>query len=227
MKCPYCNATNPEHATYCKSCGKALQSNMKKCPNGHDYDASLPACPHCPASRNQTFGALPTSRMGADSDRTRLDTGAPKLGSTGQAPAKPVVPGSADDRDKTVILRSDEHKENPPEGPLVDAKPHPQPMFKLVGWLVTFDLDPMGKDFRLEQGRHIIGRGPRCDIKFNVPGVSEEHAVLLCRNGKFIIEDMLSANGTFVNGEMIEDKVYLNENDIIRIATVDLKLKTV
>lgn len=49
----------------------------------------------------------------------------------------------------------------------------------------------------------------------------------MCRNGKFIIEDMLSANGTFVNGEMIEDKVYLNENDIIRIATVDLKLKTV
>jgi len=30
-----------------------------------------------------------------------------------------------------------------------------------------------------------------------------------------------------VNGEMIEDKVYLNENDIIRIATIDLKLKTV
>jgi len=26
---------------------------------------------------------------------------------------------------------------------------------------------------------------------------------------------------------MIEDKVYLNENDIIRIATIDLKLKTV
>jgi pSer/pThr/pTyr-binding forkhead associated (FHA) protein len=98
---------------------------------------------------------------------------------------------------------------------------------RLTGWLVTFDLDPMGQDFRLFQGRHVIGSSPNCDIRLTVPGVSSEHAILLCRNDKFIIEDNLSSNGTFVNNEMIEDKVYLGENDIIRIATIELKLKSV
>lgn len=218
MKCPACNATNPDHATFCKSCGKALRSNLRTCPNGHDYDASLANCPHCPPPRSQNLGMDPTARMDDLADHTRLDTAKPKLSPNMAQQQGPVS-------DKTVILGRSGGA--PGTGNVADDKPRPQVNRMLTGWLVSFDVDPMGQDFRLYQGRHTIGNAPACDIKLNIPGVSAEHAILLCRNGKFIVEDNLSSNGTFVNGEMIEDKVYLNENDIIRIATIDLKLKTV
>lgn len=218
MKCPACNAINPDHATFCKSCGKALRSNLRTCPNGHDYDASLPFCPHCPPSRNANLGMQPTASIGDEAEKTRLDTADPKLG--------PNAPGlQAPLNDKTVILGRSEPA--PGAAPSLEEKPRPQANRMLTGWLVTFDVDPMGLDFKLYQGRHTIGAAPGCDIQLKIPGVSAEHAILLCRNGKFIIEDNLSSNGTFVNGEMIDDKVYLNENDVIRIATIDLKLKTV
>ncbi|MCB5224272.1 MAG: FHA domain-containing protein [Candidatus Cloacimonadaceae bacterium] len=217
MKCPACNAINPDHAIFCKSCGKALRSNLRTCPNGHDYDASLPACPHCPPARDN-LGLQPTARMGDDVDKTRLDTSKARLQPGHAAPSAPAD-------DKTVILGAEPSEPEAESGS--EAKPRPQANRMLTGWLVTFDIDPMGRDYKLYQGRHIIGSAQNCDIRLSIPGVSAEHAVLLCRNGKYIIEDNLSSNGTFVNGEMIEDKVYLNENDIIRIATVDLKLKTV
>lgn len=218
MRCPACNAINPDHATFCKSCGKALRSNLRTCPNGHDYDASLPACPHCPPAQSDNLGLQPTARMGNEADKTRLDTSKARL-TPGQAPSAP------EPDDRTVILG---HEPSTPSGdPISEEKPRPQVNRMLTGWLVSFDIDPMGKDYKLYQGRHIIGSAQNCDIRLTIPGVSAEHAVLLCRNGKYIIEDNLSSNGTFVNGEMIEDKVYLNENDIIRIGTADLKLKTV
>ena len=218
MKCPVCNATNPDHATFCKSCGKALRSNLRTCPNGHDYYASLPSCPHCPPQRTANLGQTPTARMGDEADRTRLDTAKPRLGAGISGPGAPLS-------DKTVILERPEAA--PGAVPSAEGKPRPQVNRMLTGWLVTFDVDPNGLDFKVYQGRHVIGSSASCDIQLKLPGVSAEHAVLLSRNGKFIIEDNLSSNGTFVNGEMIEDKVYLNENDIIRIATIDLKLKTV
>lgn len=218
MKCPACNAVNPDHATFCKSCGKALRTNLRTCPNGHDYDAGLPNCPHCPPPRNGNLGMQPTARIGDDAEKTRLDTGKPKLGPSASGPQAPIS-------DKTLILGMPDPA--PGAAPAAEGKPRPQANRMLTGWLVTFDVDPMGMDFRLYQGRHIIGNSPGCDIQLNIPGVSAEHAILLCRNDRFIIEDNLSSNGTFVNGEMIEDKVYLNENDVIRIATIDLKLKTV
>ncbi len=217
MKCPACNATNPDHATFCKSCGKALRTNLRTCPNGHDYDASLPSCPHCPPPRTANLGQPPTARMD-DAEKTRLDTAKPKLGPSGSGPVAPL-------NDKTVILGRGEVP--PGVVPSGDGKPRPQVNRMLTGWLVTFDVDSNGLDFKVYQGRHVIGSAAGCDIQLKIPGVSAEHAILLSRNGKFILEDNLSSNGTFVNGEMIEEKVYLNENDIIRIATIDLKLKTV
>lgn len=46
----------------------------------------------------------------------------------------------------------------------------------------------------------IIGRGG--NIKINSPGVSREHAKLTRKaDGSYILEDLNSTNGTFVNGQ--------------------------
>ena len=62
----------------------------------------------------------------------------------------------------------------------------------------------------LADGTYMIGRNPSCPVCFSFPDVSERHAILTVRNGKAIIEDLHSANGTYVNGEQIDGPVTLD-----------------
>ena len=53
----------------------------------------------------------------------------------------------------------------------------------------------------------IIGRSDRCDIMISSPQISGRHAKLtLLENGKLLVEDLESLNGTYVNGERIVRK---------------------
>jgi len=99
---------------------------------------------------------------------------------------------------------------------------------KLVGWLVTYSFDPMGVDFRLYEGRNIIGRDMDCNITINDNMVSAKHAVLLYRKGKYSITDSQSSWGTFVNGENI-DLVprYLEDGDIIRVGKTEFEFHSI
>src|SRR3989338_578057 len=61
-----------------------------------------------------------------------------------------------------------------------------------------------------------IGRSAGSDILIENPGVSRHHAVLLEKNGRFIIEDKGSSNGTFMNGEKITSRE-LKDGDQMQI----------
>ncbi|MCB0361247.1 MAG: FHA domain-containing protein [Bdellovibrionales bacterium] len=61
-----------------------------------------------------------------------------------------------------------------------------------------------GQIFELKEGTNIIGRDPGCDIVLNSPGVSKQHAQLDILEGKTILSDMGSTNGTFSNGIKIQ-----------------------
>ena len=98
---------------------------------------------------------------------------------------------------------------------------------KLVGWLVTYSLDPMGVDFKLYEGRNIIGRDLDCNITVNDNMVSAKHAVILFRSGKYSITDQQSSHGTFVNGEDIDlEPRYLNDGDSINMGKTTFKFRT-
>lgn len=214
MKCSKCGLDNSSSAAYCKSCGTALQQGYKTCKNGHNYDSGLSACPFCPAA-DMAMSSAKTQIDGAanNRDKTVIDIGAPKL--------RPANPAGANNRsDKTMIYGASTSDAGNSSVPTAGIR-------KLVGWLVTFDINPAGIDYRLCVGRHRIGRKADCDIVIQQPGISEDHAVLLYRDNKFILQDMLSTNGTFVNGIAIEEKVSLNDDDIIRIGSIDLQLKII
>lgn len=107
------------------------------------------------------------------------------------------------------------------------GKPSYRQTRKLVGWLVSYTLEAMGVDFKIYEGRNIIGRDMDCNITVNDKMVSSKHAVLLFRAGKYSITDQQSSHGTFVNGEDIElEPRYLQDGDEIRMGETIFKFRT-
>lgn len=61
-----------------------------------------------------------------------------------------------------------------------------------------------------------VGRHPECDIVVPTPGTSRNHAELNCQNGAWVITDLNSGNGTFVNGVRIHTH-QLASGDEVRV----------
>lgn len=62
-----------------------------------------------------------------------------------------------------------------------------------------------------------IGRSSTCDIQVDRPTVSRQHCELKYQSGRWMIEDIGSANGTFVNGVKVEPGELVEVNGEIRL----------
>ncbi len=76
----------------------------------------------------------------------------------------------------------------------------------------------------LEEGTYVIGRSPNCRVHLDFPDVSDRHAILTVREDCAILEDLHSANGTFVNGEVVERPVVLDGGMVIQIGESMLRV---
>ena len=96
----------------------------------------------------------------------------------------------------------------------------------LVGWLVALNSDQRGEDFRLREGQNIIGTAGDADIILKDSSVSGRHASIRYRDQKFLLTDLDSLNGTFVNEEReAAARAELKDSDVVRIGGVSLKFK--
>lgn len=96
----------------------------------------------------------------------------------------------------------------------------------LVGWLVAINGDQRGEDFRVREGQNIIGTSGDADIVLKDSSISGRHASVRYRDQKFLLTDLDSLNGTFVNEEREPAaRVELKDNDIVRVGGVSLKFK--
>jgi FHA domain/zinc-ribbon domain len=73
-----------------------------------------------------------------------------------------------------------------------------------------------GETFHPEGERTTIGRSPDCEIFLDDVTVSRKHAVLTRGDRKFVIEDLGSLNGTFLNRHRIES-AELSDGDELQI----------
>ena len=71
--------------------------------------------------------------------------------------------------------------------------------------------------YSLDDGTYLIGRGASCALQLPDPEVSERHALLVLRGRKARIEDLHSANGTYVNGVPIDGIVDLPSDAVVQI----------
>ena len=74
--------------------------------------------------------------------------------------------------------------------------------------------------YPLLDAEYSIGRAPSNAIPVADGSVSSSHARILRTNEGFVLEDLQSRNGTFVNGEKVTDKRLLADGDLIRIGKV-------
>lgn len=86
-----------------------------------------------------------------------------------------------------------------------------------------------GQEYTLKNGDNILGRDSACDIHFQVDGVSKKHVNITVTDDVVYVQDLGSANGTFLNGKIIKkattksgDKIGL-PNAILQVVYVQEK----
>lgn len=66
------------------------------------------------------------------------------------------------------------------------------------------------------QSRVVLGRGKEADLRIDDPNVSRMHAAIYWNNGRLMIDDLGSTNGTMVNGYPVTSTV-LRPRDVVAI----------
>ncbi len=199
----------------------------KQCPNGHYYQGA--SCPYC-KTKSQTGNETEIFAGGNNNQRTTDWPGGSTSGGTKTTineDERETVGGGTQRPNggsgRTEFGDEDTYNPNGQAG----LKREPRYSRKLVGWLVTYSFDPLGVDYKLYEGRNIIGRDIDCNITVNDGRMSGKHAVLLFRANKYSLTDTQSSHGTFVNDEDIElEPHYLKDGDIIRMGNTTFKFRT-
>lgn len=92
-------------------------------------------------------------------------------------------------------------------------------MFKLV--VVGGKL--RGKEYVLNDGENVIGRGNDTDVQLAVEGISKKHLKVTVNNETAFAEDLGSSNGTLVNGKIIK-RMTIKDGDKIALPNLILQV---
>jgi len=73
-------------------------------------------------------------------------------------------------------------------------------------------------------GAYVLGRGLDCAVVLDDPLVSRRHARLIVTPVEVVIEDLMSANGVFINGVRLERARALCDGDRVLLATREISV---
>ncbi len=89
-------------------------------------------------------------------------------------------------------------------------------------FLLILDGDRKGEEVPLEEGRFTIGRKEKNDLVLHDPRVSGFHAEVVREGEKWILRDLGSTNGTFLDGRRVEE-VPLEHGDTFSVGVLRLR----
>jgi pSer/pThr/pTyr-binding forkhead associated (FHA) protein len=90
--------------------------------------------------------------------------------------------------------------------------------------LIMFKANGQQKSIPMNGESAVLGRGPECGIRVPVDSCSRRQCELKVEDGKLILRDLNSANGTYVNSERVEQTV-LTPGDKITLGPVVLTVQ--
>lgn len=74
-------------------------------------------------------------------------------------------------------------------------------------------------------GPVVVGRSPNADIVIGAGYVSARHARFTLMGQNLFVEDLGSTNGTAVDGQLIDQPTALNNNDVVNVGDVSIRVR--
>jgi pSer/pThr/pTyr-binding forkhead associated (FHA) protein len=110
-------------------------------------------------------------------------------------------------------------------GPAPSAQRSPQRKTKKVPRKAAVTQGPKkGESYDLKE-ELIIGRGDKCQIVLDDTYVSQVHARIFSRGDSFLVEDLGSTNGTYLNRKRITAPIELQRGDEVKIGKTVLEMR--
>jgi hypothetical protein len=239
IKCPFCQFDNEDGVLFCEQCKSEL-SGVEPLPPAAQAVAAQPA--EAPAAPE---GAIPLAADGV-TEAKLVDTvpmeGVPLAA---LADLEPTIPMGASVAGASPATTAPEAAAAPPvasapvtpaEAPAVaPASPAPdllppgvEPKLKVLRG------QKRNVEYPIYEGLNFIGRADEKPVDIDLEDqeppdrvwCSRQHALITFEEGKLFIEDLNSANGTYVNRSRIYpgQKRPLLINDVIQIGNVQIKV---
>jgi len=104
---------------------------------------------------------------------------------------------------------------------VVSKTPSPETSSREACLVVINGVD-LGKKYGLVQSSTMVGRSSKVDIQIDEDSISRNHAIIEKQEGEFVIRDLESTNGTYVNDRPIRTH-QLRDGDQIKIGSTIFK----
>ncbi len=202
-KCPYCSAETRPGDNFCLNCGNRLVPSTPSPQQAQPVfgDATLPASEDwVPPVPEATSSAQESEWIGDENLMTIANTSM-------EPPASPLDTSTATSSAAPVAQAIMDKVENP------------------ARLILRTDAGEVLQEYPLEKAETSIGRAPTSDILLSKDKLtSRRHATVTYENGNYVILDERSANGTFVNGQQLEEMAprTLHDGDHIGIGEHEL-----
>lgn len=216
--------------------------NLKRCENGHFYDADkFAGCPHCA----QPMGGNAAGDLTVGADHVSGEAVTVPMGGGQNPGAQPVVPareiiktppvapahqpGSIrDDIQNIMTVPDDAYTLQDDEGVTVryGSFGGEKGVEPVVGWLVCIEGEYYGESFNLKMGRNFIGRAQSMDIVLAKDNsVSrDKHAIVLYEPKKreFLAQPGDSRSLFYLNDEVVLMTEKLKKGDVLTLGNTKL-----
>ncbi len=81
-----------------------------------------------------------------------------------------------------------------------------------------------GREIKIAVPRFVIGRGATAHLRPSSDLVSREHCEILVADGKVVLNDLKSRNGTFVNGKQLTESHTAKSGDSLRVGRLQFEV---
>ena len=118
-----------------------------------------------------------------------------------------------------VLVRGGGRRRRAAAGPT----PQPAPPRPASWWLVFVQGPGAGQSVALRD-EVVLGRHSDTDVRIADDQVSRRHALIQRQGDAYVLSDLRSRNGTYLNGERLAGPAYLRDGDTIGIGRALLRL---
>ena len=202
-KCPYCSAETRPGDNFCLNCGNRLVPSTPSPQQAQPVfgDATIPAS-------EDWVPPIPETPPAPQGSEWQEDENLMTIANTSLEPPASSVDTSAASNSAAPVAQA-----------VMDKIENPAHL------ILRTDTGEVLQEYSLEKPETSIGRAPTSDILLSKDKLtSRRHATVKYENGNYVIVDERSANGTFVNGQQLEEMTSrtLHDGDHIGIGEHEL-----